>query len=107
MMLLAIPISAQGATAVATWSYPDGTTDLAGFAIYRETEKIATITDPAARKYESLVITDTGNACYTMTAFDTGGQESPHSPCFNFDPPPDAPGDVRVTVVVEVRVVQP
>lgn len=103
-----LPSAANALTAKATWGYnATSTTDLAGFNFYREGTKIGEIKDPSAREYGGLEITDTGKFCYTMTAVDAAGQESPHSPCYYFDPPPESPTDLKFTVIVNVTVVQP
>ena len=108
-LICLIPVLAQSATRSMTveWEMPAPVpTDLAGFNLYLEGTKVTTISDPAARTYTGEIEYRDEKVCYTMTAFDKGGGESPHSPCFDVDIPPGAPGNVRVTVVVDVKVIQ-
>lgn len=90
------------------WSYdPPVPTDLAGFVLYADGAKVASITDPVARRFTGEMTVKDGPACYTLTAIDTGGIESPPSPCYNFDLPPGTPGNVVVRIVVDVNVTVP
>jgi len=106
-ILCLIPSLAGAATRSMTveWGYdPPVPPDLAGFALYMEGTKVATITDPAARTYTGDIEARDEKTCYTMTAVDQGGGESPHSACFDLDLPPGSPNNVRVSVVVDVIV---
>jgi len=108
-VMLLIPATAQSATRSMTviWEMPEPVaTDLAGFNLYLEGTKVTTISDPTARTYTGAIEYRDEKVCYTMTAFDKSGGESLHSPCFYVDLPPGAPGNVRVTMVVDVQVIQ-
>lgn len=76
-MICLTPALADAATKsmVIEWGYPDPVpTDLAGFNIYMDGTKIATISAPTARTYTGALEYRDESVCYTMTAFDTGGQ---------------------------------
>ena len=110
LLLCLFPVVAAAGTRTmqVDWTYdPPIPVDLAGFVLYVDGIKAAAITDPIARTWTGEAEVKDEAACYTLTAIDTGGVESPPSPCFNFNMPPGTPGNVKITVVVEVMVEPP
>ena len=110
IILVMVSTFAQAANRSVTveWGYDSTATDLAGFVLYRDGVKLTTFNDPVARKYSGDIDISDADACYTLTAIDLGGNETPHSACYHYDPAPDGtPGNLRVTVVVEVQVQTP
>ena len=107
IILVMVSTYAQAANRSVTveWGYDSTATDLAGFVLYKDGVKLTTFNDPVARKYSGDIDISDADACYTLTAIDLGGNETPHSACYHYDPAPDGtPGNLRVTVVVEVQV---
>lgn len=84
------------------WTYPTTVTDLAGFKLYQSgiTAPIADIKPPTLRKQTvTVALVPDGNTCYTLTAYDAK-QESTPSPEYCFDPPPPAPGGLKINIVI-------
>ena len=108
-LFLISPVYAAQRSVTVEWGYDNAPSDLAGFVLYKDGVKIATFNDPIARSFSGDLDLNDADACYTLTAIDTGGGETPHSTCYHYDPAPDgAPTNLRVTVVVDVEVqVQP
>jgi hypothetical protein len=78
----------------ATWDQnPEA--DLAGYNLYKDGVKIATIMAPAT-SWEGTVTNNGERVAFTLTAFDTAGQESlPCDPVY-FDFPPSKPAGVKI-----------
>jgi len=104
VLILSSVAQAKTRSVTVEWDYANGPSDLAGFVMYKDGVKLSAFNNPTARTFTGDLDMSDADACYTLTAIDAGGQESQHSPCYQYDPPPDdAPGNVRVTVVVEVQ----
>jgi hypothetical protein len=110
LMLCLCPVVAAAGTRTiqVDWTYdPPIPVDLSGFVLYVDGIKAAAITDPIARTWTGEAEVRDESACYTLRAIDTAGIEGVPSSCFNFNIPPGTPGNVKITVVVDVRVEQP
>ena len=103
--LLLLPALAGARSVIVEWGYDTPESDLAGFVFYKDGQKVQTFADPVARTFSGDLDLSDARACYTLTAIDAGGNESPHSACYYYDPAPDgSPNNLRVTVVVDVDV---
>ncbi len=60
------------------WQYDTSLPGLAGFRIYQDGQLIHQVPDPSALAAD-ITVTFTGDATFTMTAYDTDGVESPPS----------------------------
>lgn len=78
-----------------SWEYPNPDADVAGFRVYDSAGAlVADITDPNARDYTGPVTISTGrDEEYTMTAYDSDGNESDHTDPFLAKTYPAAPGN--------------
>ena len=75
---LCSPVSAAVKNMHIEWQYDTSLPGLAGFRIYQNGTLIHEIADPTALTAD-ITVTFTGDATFTMTAFDTDGLESPPS----------------------------
>lgn len=69
------------------WDYEDQVVpgeSLAGFRLYKEGVLVAQIDDPAARSYDCRFESEEGTFNFTLTAFYSGGTETPHSSPYTF-----------------------
>jgi len=61
------------------WDYGEQPADLAGFRLYHEGVAVGETRTPAAREMSWEVSLSEGSHSFTLTAFDTSGNESAHS----------------------------
>jgi len=107
IVLLLLPAIAGARSVTVEWGYDTPATDLAGFVFYKDGVKVKEFSDPIARTFTGELDLSDAKACYTLTAIDVGGNETPHSACYYYDPAPDgSPNNLRVTVV-DVQVAPP
>lgn len=69
------------------WDYENQPVEgesLAGFRLYKEGELVCQINDPAVRSADCHVQSEEGTFHFTLTAFYSGGTETPHSSPYTF-----------------------
>ncbi len=69
------------------WDYEDQVVEgefLVGFRLYKEGVLVSQIDDPAARSADCQVESEEGTFNFTLTAFYSGGTETPHSSPYTF-----------------------
>jgi len=69
------------------WDYEDQVVEgevLAGFRLYKEDVQVSQIDNPAARSVDCQIESEEGTFNFTLTAFYSGGTETPHSSPYTF-----------------------
>jgi len=73
------------------WEYDISLPGLAGYRIYQDGALVYTVNDPSQLSADFITTFDSDTAVFTMTAFDTDGNESPHSDPYTVTLPAAAP----------------
>jgi len=105
LIVMFLPISIFAKTTSVTWDYDNPPTDLAGFElrINGDNSTLINISKDVLEWSGEIVFRDDENVL-DMRARDLAGQVSVWSePCY-YNPIPDEPTNVRIDIVVEIRV---
>lgn len=73
------------------WAYDPAITNVAGFILYQDGMPVSEVNDSTVQSIDLNLLLKEGTNTFTITAVDTGGQESPHSEPFYLDVPPEDP----------------